>query len=90
MNLNVICLETDAFYELIDKVVDKMMAEREVEPEWLSGEEAMSLLKITSKTTLQKLKHEGHIKFSQPLRKLTLYSRSSILDYLEDHSKEPF
>ena len=63
MNLEVICLETDAFYDLVDKVVDKMMAERKELSEWLSVEESMSLLKITSKTTLQKLKNEGHVKF---------------------------
>lgn len=90
MNLEVICLETDAFYDLVDKVVDKMMAERKEQAEWLSVDEAMNLLKITSRTTLQKLKNEGHVKFTQPMKKLTLFSRKSILAYLEKHSKESF
>jgi len=90
MNLEVICLETDAFYDLVDKVVDKMMVERKEQAEWLSVEEAMNLLKITSKTTLQKLKNEGYVKFTQPMKKLTLFSRKSIMAYLEKHSKESF
>ncbi|MEO1513743.1 MAG: DNA-binding protein [Bacteroidota bacterium] len=63
--MEVICLQTDAFYELVEDVVDRMMQQRKEQPKWLSGEEAMQLLKITSKTTLQKLKNEGHIKFSK-------------------------
>lgn len=88
--MEVICLEQQAFYELIDNVVDRMMEQRKEKPVWVSVDEAMSLLKITSKTTIQKLKNEGHIKFSQPMKKLTLFNRQSILDYLEKHSKEPF
>jgi len=88
--VEVICLQSEALYKLVDDVVEKMMEQRQEQPEWLSGDETMELLKITSRTTLQKLKNEGHIKFSQPMKKLVLYHRQSILDYLEKHSKEPF
>ena len=67
-----------------------MIEERQEKPKWISGEDAMATLKITSKTTLHKLKNEGHIKFSQPMKKLIVYDRQSILDYLEKHSHEPF
>ena len=90
MDLKVICLESDALNELIDSVVERMMEQRKEKPIWLSASEAMQLLKISSRTTLQKLKNEGHIKFSQPMKKHTLFNRQSILDYLEKHSKEPF
>ena len=88
--MKVICREEQAFHDLLDKVVERLMEQRQEKPIWISGEEAMDLLKITSRTTLQKLKNEGHIKFSQPMKKLTLFSYQSILDYLEKHSKEPF
>jgi hypothetical protein len=88
--LKVICLEEEAFNELLDRVVERLMEQRQEKPVWISGDEAMEMLRITSRTTLQKLKNEGHIKFSQPMKKLTLYHRQSILDYLEKHSKEPF
>jgi len=86
----VICLDTKAFYSLLDEVVEKMMKKRKKESKWVSAEEAMEILKITSKTTLHKLKNEGHIKFSQPLKKLVVYDRQSLLDFLEKHSHEPF
>lgn len=88
--MEVICLQSEALHQLIDSVVERLMEEKKEKPIWLSVDEAMKLLKITSKTTLQKLKNEGHIKFSQPMKKLTLFNRQSILDYLEKHSKEPF
>jgi len=50
----------------------------------------MQLLRITSRTTLQKLRDEGSIRFSQPTRKLILYDRDSILQYLENHAKDTF
>ncbi len=88
--MEVICLQTEAFYSLIDEVVERMMKERKQKTQWVSAEEAMEILTITSKTTLHKLKNEGHIKFSQPLKKLVVYDRQSLLDYLEKHSHEPF
>lgn len=88
--MEVICLESNAFYELVEQVVERMMKQNQEKPKWVSGEEAMTMLKITSKTTLQKLKNEGHIRFSQPMKKLVLYDRDSILSYIEKHSQEPF
>ncbi len=86
----VICLDTKAFYSLLDEVVEKMMKERKQESKWVSAEEPMEILKTTSKTTLHKLKNEGHIQFSQPLKKLVVYDGQSLLDYLEKHAHEPF
>ena len=88
--MEVICLETNAFYALVEEVVDKLMEQRQEKPQWLSGEEAMEMLKITSKTTLQKLRNEGKVRFSQPMKKLVLYDRESILAYLEANAKETF
>ncbi|MEZ4848173.1 MAG: DNA-binding protein [Bacteroidia bacterium] len=88
--MEVICLESSAFYELVRQVMDKLMEQKKEKPKWISGEEAMSLLKITSKTTLQKLKNEGQIGFSQPMKKLVLYDRDSILSYLEKYAEKPF
>ena len=90
MSMEVVCLETKAFYELIDEVVERMMKEHKQESKWVSGEEAMDILKISSKTTLHKLKNEGHLKFSQPMKRLIVYERQSIMDYLEKHSHDTF
>ena len=57
---------------------------------WIDGDEAMGMLKITSKTTLQKLRDEGKVRFSQPEKKIILYDRESILGYIEKHVRDTF
>ena len=57
---------------------------------WISTEEAMQKLRISSKTTLQKLRDEGKIRFSQPEKKHIVYDVDSINDYFEKNAKEPF
>jgi hypothetical protein len=82
--MEVICLEETAFYNLIEQVVHRLKKEgREEKQKWISDESAMSLLNIKSKTTLQKLRDEGKIRFSQPQKKIILYDRESIDLYLE-------
>lgn len=89
--MEVICLHDEAFYALIDKVVERIKSAQNIqEDKWISGEEAMTLLRITSKTTLQKLRDEGKIRFSQPEKKLILYDVDSIHDYLNKHARETF
>jgi len=89
--MEVICLEDEAFYKVIDKVVGYIKNKHEIkEDKWISAEEAMKKLRITSKTTLQKLRDEGKIRFSQPEKKIILYDTDSINEYLEKHSNETF
>jgi len=65
--MEVICLEDDAFYALVEQVVQRIKEKEGIkEVKWISGEEAMKKLRITSKTTLQKLRDEGKIRFSKP------------------------
>lgn len=91
MNANFICLEDKAFYILLDKVVEHIKQNHFVkEDKWISGEEAMKKLRITSKTTLQKYRDEGRIRFSQPDARTILYDNDSINEYLETHSKNTF
>jgi len=89
--MNVICLEDQAFYALIEQVVLRIKETSGIkEDKWISGEEAMNLLRITSKTTLQKMRDEGKIRFSQHEKKLILYDRDSINQYLEKNAKNTF
>jgi Asp-tRNA(Asn)/Glu-tRNA(Gln) amidotransferase C subunit len=50
----------------------------------------MRKLRISSKTTLQKLRDEGKIRFSHPEKKIMLYDLDSIIEYLEKNAKETF
>ncbi len=89
--MQVICLEDEAFYALVEKVINRVKEKQGIkEDKWISGEEAMKKLRITSKTTLQKLRDEGKIRFSRPEKKLILYDIDSIYSYLEKHSKNTF
>jgi len=89
--MQVICLEEPAFYALVDQVVTYIKTKHEVkEDKWISGEEAMSMLHITSKTSLQKYRDEGRIRFFQADRKIILYDRDSILNYLEKNANKNF
>ena len=89
-NLNIICLESEAFYALIDEVVNRLKDKNGVEEKWIDDEEAMRLLHISSKTTLQKYRDEGSIRITQPSKKLILYDRESILDFLNLKAKDTF
>jgi len=89
--MQVICLEEDAFYTLVEQVVARLKKENNKEKaKWVPDEVAMQLLNIKSKTTLQKLRDEGKIRFSQPQKKVILYDMDSINQYLEKNARETF
>lgn len=89
--MEVICLEDAAFFALFDKIVDYLKEkESKITDKWISGDEAMQMLRITSKTTLQKMRDEGKIRFSQPEKKIILYDTDSILEYLNHNTRETF
>ncbi len=90
--MNVICIEEKAFFTLLDGVIKYVGSKMEpvLPNKWMDKKEAMQVLRIKSATTLQKLRDEGRIRFSQPERKHIVYDRDSINDYLEAHVKEPF
>lgn len=89
--MQVICLEEKAFYELVEQVVERLKEKNNAtRDKWVSNEEAMRLLNIKSKTTLQKLRDEGKIRYSQPEKKIILYDTDSINAYLENNSKDTF
>ena len=89
--MEVICLEDVAFYSLIEQVFERLKGnEKTKEDKWVSADEAMHKLRINSKTTLQKLRDEGKIRFSQPEKKHIVYDLNSIYQYLENHAKDTF
>lgn len=84
-------LDDQKLYAMILEAVKRVKADFGVVPDkWIDSEEAMELLRITSKTTLQKLRDEGKITYSQPEKKMILYDRDSIIAYIEKHIKKPF
>lgn len=90
--MNIICLEDEAFYALVEEVVQRIREQHKLpDDKWISAEEAMTKLRIKSRTTLQKLRDEGRIRFSQPPgEKIILYDSGSIGEYLEKYANETF
>jgi ACT domain-containing protein len=89
--MQVICLEEPAFYALVDQVINYIKTKQEIkEDKWISAEEAMKMLHITSRTTLQKFRDEGRIRYFQTDRKIILYDRDSINAYLEKNANDTF
>ena len=87
--MKVICLEEEAFYMLMEQVVNRLKEKnRATLDKWISDKEAMRLLNIKSKTTLQKFRDEGRIRFSQPQKRIILYDRESIIRFLERNAVE--
>ncbi len=90
--MEVICLQSEAFYELVETVVNRVKQDMQGHTldKWIDDKEAMRMLRITSKTTLSVLRDGGDIRFSQPRKKIILYDRDSINIYLDKHAKDTF
>jgi len=89
--LEIVCLESEAFYRLFEQVLERFkISQSPPGDKWISGTEAMKMMRIKSKATLQKMRDEGRIRFTQPEKKIILYDVDSIKDYLEDFVYEPF
>lgn len=89
--MNVICLQDTAFYALVEEVYERLKEKSNIKKDkWISDIEAMQLLNIKAKSTMQNLRDEGKIRFSQPSRKLILYDRDSIMEYLDNNAKNTF
>ncbi|MCB0713780.1 MAG: helix-turn-helix domain-containing protein [Ignavibacteriae bacterium] len=89
--MEVICIENEAFYALIDQVVLRLQEVYGAKPDkWVDEREAMRLLNIKSKTTLQEYRDHGKIRFSQPRKRIILYDRDSIHAFLEANARETF
>jgi len=89
--MEVICLEDKAFYALIEQVVENLKEKNSIgHNKWISADDALKLLDVKSKTTLQRMRDEGRIRFSQPQKKIILYDRDSIIEYLEENAQDRF
>ncbi|HEY1009972.1 MAG TPA: helix-turn-helix domain-containing protein [Emticicia sp.] len=90
--MSVIVLDGEQLENFVQKLVTEIKSQLQAPThrKWVSGDEVMDLLGIKSKTTLQKLRDEGKIRYSQPEPRIILYDRDSIDSYLEKHAKNTF
>jgi len=87
-DIKVICLESVAFYALVKEVVEQLQSKENNSPQWINDKEAMQILHISSKSTLQKYRDEGMIRFSQIGKKVILYDRLSIINFIDSNSRD--
>ena len=89
--MEVICLESEALFSLVEQVVERIKEKNNItHDKWIDGETAMKLLGIKSKTTLQYMRDNGLIRFTQPKRKIILYDRDSIMEFLDSKAQDTF
>lgn len=88
--MEVICLEEEAFFQLIDQVKEYLGGRQSEPPKWVNQEEAMRLLNVKSPTTMQEYRNNGEIRYTQPRKRVILYDRDSINEFLEKHAKDTF
>ena len=89
--MELIQVDKEVFFDLVEETVQRIMSQQSIkEDKWITGEEAMELMRIKSKSTLQKFRDEGRIRYTQPDRKYILYDRDSIMEFLERNAQEPF
>jgi rRNA-processing protein FCF1 len=90
--MKVILIDEDAFFELFERVLDHVETklEHQEQNNWLTPSQAMKKLNITSKTTLQRYRDEGKVRYTKIGRKNILYDPKSIDDFLNRHANETF
>ena len=83
--------EEAEFYEFVKKLATEIKQRLGISRDkWLSPEDAMQILGITSTIQLHELKDKSFVRFTQPLPGLTLYDSDSIGLYLEKHAHNTF
>lgn len=76
---------------MVEEAMSRILKKADAKTDrWIGGDEVMKILRISSRTTLQKLRDEGRIRYSQPEKKIILYDRDSVIEYIEKHARKPF
>ena len=75
------------FKEVLIEANKEALLQLSIESDWIRTDEAKKLLGVKSKSKMQQLRDYGEIEFTQP-GKIILYSKKSIIDYLNRHRVE--
>ena len=75
---------------VIDYVQKQALEHNKYNVTWISQQSAMKLLQISSLSTLLKIRSKSNIRYTKLSNKIVLYDKSSILDFLNDCSNQPY
>ena len=84
MQLDVICLETEAYYKLLGEVIDLVKSQNQKEEDWVDRDQALSILKVGT-STLQTYRDQNLIRVSRLSKKHLMYYRPSLIKLLENN-----
>ncbi len=79
--------QLNRFKEVLIEANKEALLQLSMESDWIRTEKAKKLLGVKSKSKMQQLRDYGEIEFTQP-GKIILYSKKSIIDYLNRHRVE--
>lgn len=83
-------MDEEVYYDLKEGLLLRLKMMNQVNDDpWVSADEAMKILNISSQTTLKKFCDQDWIRVSKITEKLVLYHRPSILDFIEKHINNP-
>ncbi len=80
--------DEETFFKLLEKFYQQLKSKEEVE-EFLSEQETMKLLNITSKSTLFRYRSTG-LGFYQIGKRVILYKKSEVIEFIEQHKVSGF
>ena len=85
--MEIIVFEKETYWkmqtELIKMFQEALKDAKKPDGDWISTEEAKTLLGVKSKSKMQELRDNSAIQFSKHGRKTIMYSRKRILEFLK-------
>lgn len=90
-NMQFVMMDTTAFDEIISQVINTVKAKMKTKPvDWIGEGEAMKLLGVSSKSTMFRFRTNNKIVYSKVTQKNLMYSKASVLRYLESKSNTQY
>jgi hypothetical protein len=85
MNKEFIIIDSEAYYKLLQETIEYVKHHtKPQESYWMTPEQVKALLNIGT-STLQKLRNNGQIVYTQISKKTIHYERKSVMEYLQKH-----
>jgi hypothetical protein len=83
------CLSDELFEKTMSKALDAILPKYAGEDKvlFITTEDTMQLLNISSPTTMQKIRNEGKIPYYQLTTKVIIYKKKEVLEYVENLRK---
>lgn len=76
--------------EAIEISIKELMEKQTVEKVWITPKAAMNMMNIKSRTTLNILINNSKLIVTQPLKKIVLINRESVLNFLRSKTLKSF